>query len=436
VGQVAVVGGGVAGMVAARELAIRGHQVRLFEGSPVLGGKLRGGSVVGARVDLGAEAFLVRVPAAVELAGALGLAVVHPVTSSAGVVVNGRIVALPPRSVLGVPTSPRGLRAVVGSPGMLRAALDLVLPATALPEDPSVADLVGARLGSRVLERLVEPLLGGVYAGRAADLSVAATAPQLATAGRSLLRGVRGSRSGATGPVFGAVPGGLAALIDALAADLDAKGVAVETDRPARTLSARGADWVVDRLRLDAVVLALPAAPAARLLAAVVPDAVLPDTAYASVAVVTMALSGPPAVRGSGFLVPGRERRVIKGVTLLSQKWGRPPEEPVLVRASIGRFGDERVLQRDDVELAGVAAAEVAEITGWSGRVLDSVVTRWGGGLPQYRPGHLERVRQLRAALPPTLAVAGAAVDGVGVPACIRSGQAAAAQLHAALSGS
>lgn len=419
--SVTVVGGGIAGLSAAWAALALGHQVTVREASDRFGGKLLTGSLGGVPVDLGAESFLVRVPEAVDLAGALGLTVVHPVTSAAAVVVGGRVRPLPAGTVLGVPTRPAGLLPVLGWAGVLRAAADLVLPRSSFPDDPAIGDLVATRLGARVRDRLVEPLLGGVYAGEAASLSVRMTAPALAAPGRSLLRTALQRRSaGGAGPVFGSVPGGLGTLVAALVAALTGAGAQLCTGAPVHRIERAGAGWQVDGERADGVVVAVPAGGLLAAMPAV-------DPPYASVAIVTLVLSEPPPLAGSGFLVAAGERHMIKAATLLSQKWGRPG--PVLVRASIGRYGDRAALAHPDVELAGIAAAEICSITGSGARLLDWQVTRWEAALPQYRPGHGAAVAQLRARLPIGLALAGAAYDGVGIPACIRSGRRAARTL-------
>lgn len=432
--RVAVVGAGVSGLVAARDLEQAGHEVTVWDPAPRPGGKLRASQIAGVSVDEGAESLLVRAPEGVELADSLGLALVHPATMGARLLVGGRLQLLPAATLLGVPTSLRGLRPVLGAAGVARAAVDLIAPALPVAADPTVAELVGTRLGRRVIDRLVDPLLGGVYAGSADDLAVSMAAPVLRDPGRSLLRTARARRPapGGDGPVFGSVAGGLGALASALAASLEAQwrlGTAV------RRLSAGTGGFTVEGEQFDAVVLAVPGAPAARLLRGLVPDAVLPVVPYASVAIVTLVLSEPPPLAGSGFLVAAGERRVVKAVTLFSQKWGWAPDLPVVVRASVGRYGEGADLVRDDVELAGVVAAEICDITGFRGRVLASRLTRWEAALPQYRPGHPERTLALRRSLPARLVVAGAAYDGVGIPACIRSGRSAARDLCEALVG-
>ena len=429
--RVVIVGGGIAGLSAAYALKGRAD-VTVVEATGQVGGKLRTSQVAGVDVDEGAEAVLARVPEAVGLAGELGCELVHPATAAASVWVGGRLRPLPSGTVLGVPTTPGPMvRSRILSPlGLLRAGADLLLPRTPMPDDPAVGAYVRARVGSQIVDRLVDPLLGGVYAGRADELSLRATVPQLlpATRRRSLILGARDARPPASdAPVFATVPAGLGAFAAAVA---QASGADIRLGAPVRELRRTPEGWQVDDLAADAVILAVPAAAARRLLADVAPRAsgLLGGIPYASVAVATFAYRGADLPAGSGFLVPPSQRRVIKAATFSSRKWSHLDRDGLsFVRCSAGRAGDESDLQRDDDELTGVLAAELAEATGLRARPVAVRLTRWGGALPQYQPGHLDRVAGIRAALPAGLAVCGAAYDGVGVPACIRGARVAAA---------
>src|SRR5947209_3257568 len=266
-------------------------------------------------------------------------------------------------------------------------------------------------LGDRVVDRLVDPLLGGVYAGSADGLSLRVAVPQLVPAlqERSLLTAARRLRPAPApdaGPVFQTPVDGMGAFAAALARS---SGAELVTGTPVRTLEPRPGGWSVDGTSFDGVVLAVPAAPAAKLLAPL--GVQVPEVPYASVAIATFVFpSGTEFPSGSGLLVPPSSGRAMKAATFLTQKWphlaGRA-DGPV-VRASAGRFGDVRDLQRPDVELLGVLAADLSSATGVLARPVDSSLRRWGGGLPQYRPGHLDRVAELRRRLPARLAVAGA----------------------------
>jgi oxygen-dependent protoporphyrinogen oxidase len=432
---VAVVGGGIAGLAAALEVQRLGGTAVVLEASGQVGGKVRISDVGGVPVDEGADSMLRRVPYGVQLAEAAGLPLVSPAVGAAALWTRERMRPLPVGTVMGIPADLAALARseVLSATGLARVPLDLVLPGAAVTEDVSVGDLVTRRLGREVVQRLVDPLLGGVYAGRADLLSAQATLPQLwphLAGHRSLLMAARASRgTPAPGPVFAGVQGGLGHLPPALAAGLD-----VRLRTTVRALTRTPTGWRVEtgsaadpaQLDVDAVVVAVPAAPAARLLAGHVPTQELGGVAYASVGIVTLVLDGPSPGTGSGYLVPAVEGRTTKAVTFTSRKWGRPG--PAVVRASVGRYGEEAELQRDDDELVAAVLTELRLAVGELPPLLDSRVTRWGGGLPQYAVGHLDLVARLRAALPDGLAVAGAAYDGVGVPAVARSGQQAAAR--------
>jgi oxygen-dependent protoporphyrinogen oxidase len=256
------------------------------------------------------------------------------------------------------------------------------------------------------------------------------------------------------GPVFAGLRGGIGLLPERVAAHA---GLEVRTGATVRELG-RGADggWrlVVGATRdaetvaADAVVLATPARPTSRLLTEVVPAAV-PELAgidYASMAIVTLAfrVRDMPPTTGSGFLVPPVDGRTVKASTYSFAKWdwvreagaGRGRNDGVLLmRCSIGRHREEATLQRTDGELVQLALEDLADAIDLSVRPVDTHVRRWGGALPQYAVGHLERVRRIRAAVAkaPGLAVCGAAYDGLGIPACIASAELAATQVLAAL---
>ena len=442
--RVVVVGGGVAGLAAALEArALRPDaEVVVLEASGRVGGKVAVSEVGGLPVDEGADSMLTRVPDGLALARAAGLEaeLVAPVTGQASVWSRGRLRDLPAGTLLGVPTDLAALaRSDLLSPaGLYRVLADLAAPGGPVQDDVSVGDLVRRRLGGEVVDRLVDPLLGGVYAGRADLLSLRATLPQLvgpAGRHRSLLLAGREARAAtppSDGPLFNSLPGGLGRLPEQLARAARAE---VRLHTTVRALDRTPTGWRLttgsnaepQQLTADVVVLALPAAPAGRLLAGLAPSL---DVDYASVAIVTLVLDGPTPGRGSGYLVPAVEGRVTKAVTFTSRKWRHLAGDRSVLRASVGRYGETRDLQRDDADLVAVVTGELAQVVGPLPPVAASRVTRWGGGLPQYAVGHLDRVRVTREAVArhPGLAVAGAAYDGVGVPACARSGRDAARQ--------
>jgi protoporphyrinogen/coproporphyrinogen III oxidase len=465
---VAVVGGGVSGLAAAFLLRNAGLDVTVLEGSPRLGGKLSVSEVGGVAVDSGAEALLARRPEGTGVIGDLGLSgqLEVPGTTSAGIWTRGSIRPLPRRQFMGVPADIGELAGtgILSEAGLARAAQEPSLPADEPAGDVSVTSMVGSRFGTELVDRLVEPLLGGVYAGRCEDLSFCATLPALAGAARghgSLTEAAAslipppggGARADqprlpdkAPPPVFTTLAGGLGTLPAALAA---AAGAVVRTSAMVRELVRTPTGWRLtvgsahapEAFDADAVIIAVPAIPASRLLAGVEDSAAaaLGEIRYASMAIVTLAYpvaAFPEAVTGSGFLVPAVDGRAIKAVTFSTVKWPHlRANQPDLhiVRCSVGRLGEDAILQRDDAELAALAAADLTDAIGVRGRPADVRVTRWGGGLPQYSVGHLDRVARIRAgvATQPGLAVCGAAYDGVGIPACIATARIAVEQVLA-----
>jgi oxygen-dependent protoporphyrinogen oxidase len=455
--HVAVIGGGIAGLTAAYHAAKSGARVTLLEGAADVGGKLRVSEIAGLPVDEGAEAMLARRPEGLELVRELGIAgrLVYPGTTSAAIWSRGALHAMPTGHIMGVPADLGALARsrVLSASGLTRVPLDLVRPTTPRGEDVSVAELIGARVGSEVVDRLVEPLLGGVYAGRADDLSFEATMPGLAAASRSrrsLINAARAVSEAApkdAGPVFTTLTGGLGELASTLHARLAELDATVRTKTMVRELRRAPEGWRLtlgptrepELLDADAIILAVPARPAQRLLREEVPAAAaeLGRIDYASMAIVTLAYSGtafPEPPRGSGYLVPAVESTGVKAVTFSTTKWphlidGAPGL--VVIRCSIGRYGEEQVLQRPDDELKAMAMTELARTTGLIELPVDARVTRWGGALPQYSVGHLDRVARIRAAVAavPGLAVCGAAYDGLGIPACVASARTAVARV-------
>ena len=473
--HVVIVGGGISGLAAAFFLRDQAVRVTVLEGSPRLGGKLSVSEIAGVAVDEGAEALLVTRPEGIALIAEVGLGDQRtaPGPTSAAIWTLGALRPLPRRQFMGVPSDMAELAksGVLSDEGVARARQDLELPATARDGDVPVAGYIGARLGGEVVDRLVDPLLGGVYAGRSAELSFEATLPALAAASRqhrSLAEAARsllplpapaaapGARAG--GSVFTTLTEGLGMLPAYLA---KASGAEVRSAAMVRELASAATGWRLtlgssaapEQVDADAVILAIPARPAGRLLAAV-PAASAAVTAfgeisYASMAIVTLAYPrsafpgrGLAALGWSGYLVPAVDGRAVKAVTFSTVKWPHlaeviaPGAEPLeIVRCSVGRIGEEVLLQRADDELAALAAADLAAATGVRGAPVAARVTRWGGALPQYTVGHLDRVATIRAAVAaqPGLAICGAAYEGVGIPACVATARTAVGQVLAFL---
>jgi oxygen-dependent protoporphyrinogen oxidase len=448
-----VVGGGIAGLAAAYELASAGIAVTLIDAGRAVGGKLRVSEVGGVAVDEGAEALVRRRPEGLELIARLGLSdhLVSPAASTASVWARGRLRPMPARTVMGVPSEPGALRGVLSAAEVARVRADSWLPGGAPDGDVSVGHWLTKRLGRAVVDRLVDPLLGGVYAGRADELSLAATLPQLPRDDRSALSAARRAVAEvpvSDEPIFATLRSGLGTLPAALASAIERSGGTIVTGRAVRGLERTADGWRVmhgptideQSVETEAVVLAVPASPAARLLSPVMPAAAaeLSGVESASMAIVTTAWRAADVAAGatgSGYLVPAVYGRPVKAVTLSSAKWAHLSGDVAVVRCSIGRFGDVSDLQRDDSDLVAAAVTELTTYAGFTGVPIDARVSRWGGALPQYAVGHRERVARIRGAVEavPGLAVCGAAYDGVGIPACIGTARQAAASVTAYL---
>lgn len=468
--RVAIVGGGVSGLSAAyrvrQELGERA-EVLLFEQSSRLGGKLCTVDLAGCGFDLGAEAFLARRPEILDLATELGIRdeVVHPSGASAVIRAGGAARAIPRNTVLGVPTSAASVEDVLSAAGVAAVRAEALLPPLRWDgSDISVGTLLRERVGDEVVDRLVDPLLGGVYAGGADALGVRATMPALAAALDAGAETVTeaamvasmpaDTERAAPGPVFGAFRAGYQRLLERLRQEA---GPREFRDHTVRELSRDGAQWRLkagsaadsDEFEVDAVVLAVPAPAARRLVGTVAPGAAdrLAEVPLASMIVVGMALpAGTALPKNSGVLIASGERHAdgtpftAKAFTLSGNKWPhlRGAADEVLLRASVGRSAAGPELQLSDDQVVRRVRADLAELTGTDIAPVESTVLRWGGGLPQYGVGHGELVAAVRAELNrlPGLELAGAMLDGVGVPACAGTGQAAARAIAAELNTS
>ncbi len=452
--RVAVIGAGVAGLVAARRLASQAT-VTLYEAGPRAGGQVRTVAFADRWVDVGAEA-LHAVPPVLDLVDELGLTdrVVRANEGQTRIWDGRRLRRLP----AGVgPAGPTRLGPVLSSrslslKGLGRAALEPFMPRSPIDTDLGVGTYLSRRFGAEVVERLVDPVLGSLHAGDVDRLSIEATAPQLAAIARdhrSLLLAHRARRQqqrlGGGAPAFLSFGHGLQTFVDRLQADttiaLEATITAIRpTGRGFLVMGAPGADPTV----VDAVVLATSAPIAARLLEHAVPDVAwhLAQTVArtASVATVVAAyrrdeVAGVAALAAKGLLVSSASGRLLKGATFLTTKWPHLDHpDLMLVRLSAGRAGDTRLSQIDDNELVTELHADLADAIGLKAQPVSSHVERWTDTMAQLEVGHVTRVETARHAIAEhplvgqgQLALAGASYDGLGVAACVRSGENAAA---------
>ncbi len=466
--HIVVVGGGISGLAAAYRLT-QGKdgvqpRVTLLEADTRLGGKIRTDMFAGLPVDAGPDAFLARVPWAVALCRQLGLEkdLIAPAESKTWFWTHRRLRRLPDDLVMGIPTSPFSIaRTGILSPaGIMRAGLDLVLPARPYGPDPTVEQVIGTRLGREVVERLVEPLIGGIFAGRADHLSLAATAPHLAQAAkkqRSLILSLRAQQrkkpqqtktSVPDAPAFYSLPDGLGALIQRLAEALEERAVTVRLGTQVEDLT-RLADGRYQLVCSDqtvfcanGVILATPAWTTAKLVQSFAPAVAeeLAAITYSSAIVVTLGYKPsavPGALKGVGFLAPRVDGRLLTACTWATSKWPHlSRSDLVIFRCSVGRLGDERGLQLSDEALVQRVHSELEEALGVRSQPVEVRVSRWERTFPQYDSGHQERVKRIERALTACsgLTLAGAAYHGIGVPACIHDGEEAAQRLLGNLS--
>ena len=441
-----VVGGGISGLVAAYRLrAAVGADatITVFDPADRLGGILRTETLAGQAMDIGAEAFVVRRPEVPALLAELGLGGLQIGTTGVRptVYAGGRIHPLPPDTVNGVPSSARSVTGLVDDATIARIAAEPGRPMSWRPgADPAVGAVVADRFGEQVVARSVDPMLAGVYAGSAATIGIRAAVPTVAAAldagSTSLTDACRRALPGGTrGPVFGAIEGGYRVLLDELVRRTGLRWVQTAV----RHIAADGPGWVLrddegSSWRADAVIVAVPAPQLPGLVGEIAPRAAAAAARIpvASAAVLAMAVpGGTPLPPQSGVLVASGERLHTKAITLSSRKWGSRGNTELL-RMSFGRFGDAIAHTTADAELQSWAVSDLRTVFGIAVDPVDVLVHRWLDAMPQYGPGHGELAAELRADLPPGLAITGNYIDGVGVPACVAAAGRAAASVVAA----
>jgi protoporphyrinogen/coproporphyrinogen III oxidase len=461
--SVVVVGAGIAGLAAAWELtnAADPPRVEVIEASARVGGSLATAPFAGRVIDLGADGFLARRPEATELVTELGLAPqLEPIDASgASIYLRGALHEIPAGLVLGVPTSSAAVRAVGGLSRRARldAWRDEHWPRRLdVGEDATIGEIVRTKLGDELAYRFIEPLVGGIQAGRIDELSAKSIFPALYEAARqggSLMRALRPPvpavagpvATASAGPMFYSLAEGVGSLPVALAARLVERGVVVRTGFAVSALRRSGSGaypWEVDTANTtteaNVIVLAAPAPQCARLLGDLDPAlGALGGVTHAGAAMVTLSYATGDVTlpsRGTGVLVPlgtpwsGEGTLLVTALTFLDRKWPRlRREHDVLVRAHVGRSDDDRWARLSDEELVARVATEVSVVLARAGAPREAMVQRWPEGLPQYRLHHDRLVAEARgAARERGVLLAGSAYDGVGVPASIGSGRSAA----------
>ncbi|HEX7404659.1 MAG TPA: protoporphyrinogen oxidase [Candidatus Nanopelagicaceae bacterium] len=442
---VAVVGGGISGLMCARRLSQGGANVTIFEKAPVLGGEIHTATVAGHRIDMGAEAVHLSAPGMKDLLSELGLLedLVHSNPGKSWLWTARGLRRLP----AGVgPSGPRHLKPVLGSGvmsfrGLARAALEPVIPRRALVGDVGVGEFVGRRFGKEVVERFVDPVLGSLHAGNVNKLSLRTITPELAAIAdsrSSVMMSRRGQKSGP--PMsFATWPGGLSTLVERLLVGTD---VIVRTSTEVQSVKTiSGGRFRLNLaddtdVEVDAVVLAVPARVAAKLIKGFASNAaeILARIRYATVVTVIVAypraaVQAVPALQGTGLLVPSSRRRLLKAATFLTTKWPHLSDANYfLMRLSSGRADEREIENLNDDALIARLHSDLVDATGITAEPSHFHVQRWEEAIPQLEIGHLERIAAAREDLgrEPGITLAGASYDGIGITACMRSGERAA----------
>jgi oxygen-dependent protoporphyrinogen oxidase len=455
--RVVVVGAGVAGLATAYRLLSgpTSPEVLVLETASEPGGKIRSASVGSIELEAGPDSLLTRKPWAVELCRELGLGddLAAPTPAPASVYTDAGLLRFP-SGPFGISTDPVELLRWPGMSyaGKVRAGGDLVIPRRRQDGDESLGSLLRRRIGDEATEKLVAPLLGGLFAGDVDRLSVQATFPELARWERdhgSLVRGARAAtragkaRAGHSkpAPMFLRLRGGLRRLTDALAGAVGSQRVRLGT--PVTGIARDGAGYVVtldgDAVPADAIVLSSPAFVTADLVEGLAPGAagLLREIPHVTTAVVLLVYpegTGRHLPESSGFVAP-RGALAVTAATLVSRKW---PDDAfgdrAIVRGFVGAAGVEGAVEGTDDELVARVAAQLAEIFPLPPEPESAEVVRWPRAMPQYEVGHLDRVAGIEAGLPPGMFVVGQAYRGAGIPDCVRQADEVADRVSAMLS--
>ncbi len=461
--RIAVIGGGISGLAAAyrcRELAReRGHDVEtiVFEGTPRVGGCIATRYDEGCVLEMGPDSLITEKPAALDLIGRLGLAGdVRPMLTEyrgARVVRAGRLVPIPDDFRLFTPMS---LAALVGSRlftplGILRAALEPFVPAPTSTRDESLGSFVSRRFGREILDRLAQPLIGGIYSGDPSRLSMQATLPQFLAMERkhgSLVRAMQAAarnQAPSAAPRMVSLRGGLGSLVASLERELAG---AVRTSAEVTDLRRGIYGWNVTladgcNIHADAVICALPAHAAASLFESFAPQTAqqLRSIAYHSVATITMAFPTadiPPLPRCTGFVAPQIERRRVMATTFSSRKYiNRAPDGTTILRAFVGGAMQSEMLQLEDRELVAAVRDEFRDLLGIAVPPNWSIVHRHRDALPEYSVGHAAVIGEVErsAAAVGRIALAGSAYRGAGIADCVAGAERAALAVVDSLGG-
>jgi protoporphyrinogen/coproporphyrinogen III oxidase len=467
---VVIVGGGISGLATAfslQEQAAAAHipiRCIVLEAGPSWGGKIVTHRIGDLVTEAGPDSFLSQKPAGLELCAKLDLSDQLINTNETGkkafVLHAGRLHELPEGLITFVPKQlgPFLRSGLLSWAGLARMGLDVLVPRGSSQRDESLASFFRRRFGAQAFDRVLEPLMAGIYAGDAEQMSLKATFPrffELEQQYGSIIRGMMAAKKNApvspsSGPrrtMFVSLRHGLGDLVTALTQRLTQQGAELHVGCQVEALRVRSHQlgrWMYDlilndgsALSCESLVLATPAYVSADLLRPLTPIAggLLEMIPYASTGTVAMAYpthAVKDAVEGFGFIVPRKEGRDLIAATWTSLKWPhRAPADQILIRCYVGGVGRDAILQLSDGELTAKIRAELSAICGIKAAPTYVEVNRWSKAMPQYTLGHLDRLIQLDAALSRYggLVVTGAGYRGVGIPDCIRDGALAAGRV-------
>ncbi|MEY4015565.1 MAG: protoporphyrinogen oxidase [Actinomycetota bacterium] len=445
--QVVIIGGGVAGLTSALTVLTNSSDpvnVTVLEAESTVGGRIRTSQFAGLSIDEGPDAFLARVPWATQLASELGLgaSMTSPTDAHASIWHNG-MHDIPGDLMLGVPAKVRAFATsgLISPLGKLRAAIEPLLPTTT--DTDSIGQYVRSRFGNQIQDRLVDPLIGSIYATDSDNFSMAAV-PQIAalTASRSMLLAAGRARAAVAkapaSPIFATPIRGIGALIELLTQRVTALGGHILTGESVSAIEKIDSGYTVStsrgQHRADAIVVASPAKPSSQFVRPLDARAadLLGEWSHASVVLITMAIPAsqwPARLKGSGYLVPKPDQRWVSAASFGSNKWAhwRPDDGSMILRVSLGRDGLE-VMHFDNNKLINLALADMKLHLGVDMTPTEIRVTRWPESFPQYRPHHFARLAELEHSLgaaAPGIVFAGASYRGIGIPACVQQARAA-----------
>ena len=448
-----IIGGGITGLAAAYRLQQQNPtwSITLIEQANYLGGKIQTEQTDGFILEAGPDCFLSRKPRGIGLCEELGISTElvgrNPRYAKTYVLRHGRLHRLPEGLTGMIPTNLQALTksTLLSSAGQARVAQELTLPPQIGDTDESVANFIRRRLGDEAFDNLIEPLMGGIYAGQAHQLSLAATFPQLRqleTKHGSLIKGLtnRPATAKPTHPPFVSFPQGMGHLVKTIISHLDKVEICLNTTVTAVTHThnhyhiTTNSPTGEQNYQTPIIIFALPAHVLSHLLMNI--DNNLAHTfaqiPYASSVLVNLAFAEkdlPQPLDGYGYVIPSIEQREALACTWTWHKWhNRAPQGQALIRVYLGRYGQADVTQYDDKKLLQMAHTELAETLSITAVPQFHRIHRWPLAMPQYNMGHLNRLEKIEARLSqhPGLFVAGAAYRGVGIPDCIHSGEVAA----------